>query len=362
MNTSSTVPPSGKGPSPSSRGARRGLSRRGFAGAAAATAFSVVGGSTASAASGEARTPRGAGSLTTSPRLPAGFATTFRSRFVRAGGLRQHVVIGGDGPPLLLVHGWPENWYAWRLLMPALARHFEVIAVDQRGIGLTDRPQSGYDSTTLAGDLVALMDALGHGRFAVAGHDTGFIIGYALAADHPQRVARVVLAEVPGPPSITATPPLFVPEAINKKLWHIPFNRADTVAEHLVRGREHFFFGYEFANQGGPPLPRQVIRYYVRLLRCDPDALRGSFAFYRAWDATLAQNEERRKRRLVMPVLAIGGAQSWGAQPGKAMQALADDVQTAVIPGAGHWVAEQAPERMLAALTAFLAPYRDGRR
>jgi pimeloyl-ACP methyl ester carboxylesterase len=132
------------------------------------------------------------------------------------------------------------------------------------------------------------------------------------------------------------------------------------VAEHLVRGREHFFFGYEFANQGGPPLPRHVVRYYVRLLRCDPDALRGSFAFYRAWDATLAQNEERRKRRLAMPVLAIGGADSWGAQPGKAMQALADDVQSAVIPGAGHWVAEQAPERMLATLTTFLAPYRDG--
>ena len=84
--------------------------------------------------------------------------------------------------------------------MPALARDFEVIAVDQRGIGLSDKPEDGYDTGTLADDLVALMDALGHERFAVVGHDTGFAIGYALAADHPDRVDRVALAEIPGLP------------------------------------------------------------------------------------------------------------------------------------------------------------------
>ena len=84
--------------------------------------------------------------------------------------------------------------------MPALARDFEVIAVDQRGIGLSDKPAGGYDTGTLAGDLVALMDALGHERFAVVGHDTGFAISYALAADHPERVDRVALAEIPGLP------------------------------------------------------------------------------------------------------------------------------------------------------------------
>src|SRR3712207_1503010 len=86
--------------------------------------------------------------------------------------------------------------------MPELARHFEVIAVDQRGIGLTDKPRDGYDAGTLADDLVALMDALGHERFAVVGHDTGYIISYALAADHPDRVARLALAEIPGPPGV----------------------------------------------------------------------------------------------------------------------------------------------------------------
>ena len=153
-------------------------------------------------------TPEGRGSVSGAPNLPEGFTDTFTSRYVNAGGLRQHAVIGGEGPPLLLVHGWPETWYAWRLVMPALARDFEVIAVDQRGIGLSDKPAGGYDTETVAADLVALMGALGHERFAVAGHDTGFAISYALAADHPDRVDRVALAEIPGPPGAAPSPPL----------------------------------------------------------------------------------------------------------------------------------------------------------
>jgi pimeloyl-ACP methyl ester carboxylesterase len=313
------------------------------------------------AASASTPTPKGPGSVSGAPHLPAGFTDTFTSRYVDAGGLRQHVVVGGDGPPLLLVHGWPQNWYAWRLLMPALAQDFQVIAVDQRGIGLTDKPQDGYDTGTLARDLVALMDALGHQRFAMVGHDTGYIIGYALAADHPERVDRVALAEVPGPAGARPSPPLFVPEPLNNRLWHIAFNRVEKVPEQLVQGREDIYFGYEFDIQAGEKkLPEYAVRYYVRILRSGPDALRGSFEFYRAWDATLAQNAERKNRPLTMPVLAIGGAESWGESAGTGIEPAANDVQTVVIPGAGHWVAEQAPEEMLAALKGFLAPYREG--
>ncbi|MEV6655242.1 alpha/beta fold hydrolase [Streptomyces sp. NPDC051219] len=152
-------------------------------------------------ASTQGSEPRGFGSVSTAPNLPAGFKDTFTSQYIQPGGLRQHAVIGGDGPPHLLVHGWPENWYAWRLLMPELAKYFTVIAVDQRGIVLTDKPKDGYDTAALASDLVALMDALGHERFAVVGHDTGMIISHALAADHPEQVERVALAEVPAPPT-----------------------------------------------------------------------------------------------------------------------------------------------------------------
>jgi alpha/beta hydrolase family protein len=117
--------------------------------------------------------PEGPGSVSGAPNLPAGFTDTFTSRYIDTGELRLHAVIGGEGPPLLLVHGWPQTWYQWRLVMPELARDFEVVAVDQRGIGLSDKPQDGYDIGTLAGDLVALMDALGHQRFALVASTPG---------------------------------------------------------------------------------------------------------------------------------------------------------------------------------------------
>ncbi len=126
-------------------------------------------------------TPEGPGSVSGAPNLPAGFTDTFTSRYVDTGEVRLHAVIGGEGPPLLLVHGWPQTWYAWRMLMPALARDFQVIAVDQRGIGLSDKPAGGYDTGTQANDMVALMEALGHQRFAMVGVDTGMPIAYALA-------------------------------------------------------------------------------------------------------------------------------------------------------------------------------------
>jgi pimeloyl-ACP methyl ester carboxylesterase len=288
------------------------------------------------------------------PNLPAGFADTFISRFVDTGDLRLHAVTGGHGPALLLIHGWPETWYAWRHVMPALARDFEVIAVDQRGIGLSDKPAGGYDTGTLATDLVKLMDALGHERFSVVGHDTGFAIGYALAADYPERVERIALAEIPGPPTSAASPPAFLPDPVNNKLWHIPFNRVENLPEQLIAGREAAYFGYEFAIQGGN-VPEEAIRYYVDTVS-NPESLHGSLGWYRAFGETLAQNDERAKTPLTMPVLAIGGERSYGDHVEHAMHALAEDVQGLVIPGAGHWVAEEAPEQLLAALTGFLAP------
>ena len=303
-------------------------------------------------------TPEGPGSVSGAPNLPAGFSDTFTSRYVDAGDLRLHAVTGGDGPPLLLVHGWPQFWYQFRLIMPGLARDFSVVAPDQRGIGLSGKPQSGYDTATLASDLVALMDALGHRRFALYGTDVGMPIAYALAADHRDRVDRLVVSEAPLP-GISPSPPLFLPPQLNERLWHLAFNQLPKINEQLVTGREDIFFGAEFdASAGTNKLPAEVVRYYIDTLK-DPDHLRGSFEFYRAIPATIAQNQKRKERPLALPVLAIGGAESSGEGVGSTMKLAAEDVQTVVLTGSGHWVAEQAPEQLLAALTAFLAPYRD---
>ena len=309
-----------------------------------------------SAASGPVSTPEGPLSVAGAPNLPAGFTDTFTSRYVDTGELRLHAVVGGDGPPVLLVHGWPQTWYAWRMVMPTLARDFRVVAVDQRGIGLSDKPEEGYDTATLAGDVVALMEALGHQRFAMYGTDTGMPIAYALAVDHPDRLERLVVSEAPLP-GISPSPPLFLPPLLNARLWHLMFNQLPAeVNEALVRGREAIFFGAELdASAGTNKLPADAVSYYIDLLAADPDALRGSFGFYRAVGTTIAQNEQRKTRRLTMPVLALGGEQSGGEGPGSTMKLVADDVQTVVLPGAGHWVAEQAPEELLAALTTFLA-------
>ena len=156
------------------------------------------------------------------------------------------------------------------------------------------------------------MDALGHQRFAVYGTDTGMVIAYALAADHPDRVDRLVVSEAPLP-GLTPSPPLYLPPQLNARLWHLAFNQLETVNEQLVTGREDIFFGAEFdASAGTSKLPAGAVRYYVDTIASEPDYLRGSFGIYRALPTTIAQNQERKSRRLTMPVLAIGGAESAG--------------------------------------------------
>ena len=161
---------------------------------------------------------------------------------------------------------------------------------------------------------------------------------------------------------MTPSPPLFLPPPLNARLWHLAFNQLPAlVNEALVRGREAIFFGPEFdASAGTNKLPEDAVGYYIDLLAADPDALRGSFELYRTFPSIIAQNQQRATRRLRLPVLAIGGAESSGEMVADTMKLVADDVESVVLPGSGHWIAEQAPQELLAALTAFLAPYRAG--
>ncbi|WP_314409082.1 alpha/beta fold hydrolase [Streptomyces kroppenstedtii] len=292
-------------------------------------------------------------------RLPDGFLDVFTSRLVEVNGLRLHAVTGGDGPALLLVGGWPQTWYAWREVMPALARRHSVVAVDSRGSGLSDKPDDGYDAGTLAADLVALMAELGHDRFDVAGHDIGTWTAYALAADHPERVGRLAILEavIPG---LTPSPPFFGPAAVNLKLWQFGFNRLPDLNEELVRGRERLFFGHQFATKAATPaaIPSYAVDVYVDAIAADPRALRASFAYYRALDETIAQNERRGRTRLTLPVLALGGALWSGASAAHTMRLAADDVTEVVLDDCGHYPAEEQPSRLVETLENFLTADR----
>ncbi|MGA5504039.1 alpha/beta fold hydrolase [Streptomyces umbrinus] len=292
-------------------------------------------------------------------RLPDGFLDVFTSRLVEVNGLRLHAVTGGDGPALLLIGGWPQTWYAWRQVMPALARRHTVVAVDSRGAGLSDKPDDGYDPGTLSADLVALMAALGHDRFDVVGHDIGTWTGYALATDHPERVGRLAILEavIPG---LTPSPPFFGPAAVNLKLWQFGFNRLTDLNEELVRGRERLFFGWQFTTKAATQtaIPAYAVDVYVDAIAADPRALRASFAYYRALDETIAQNEQRSKTRLTLPVLAVGGALWSGANVAQTMRLAADDVTGVVLDDCGHYPAEEQPARFVEILEDFLVANR----
>jgi pimeloyl-ACP methyl ester carboxylesterase len=122
--------------------------------------------------------------------------------FVSAGGLRSHVALAGDGPPVLLLHGWPQHWYLWRDVIPVVAPHARVIAPDLRGFGWTEVPDAGYETTQLADDMVALLDELGVGEVTVAGHDWGGYVGFLLAMRDSDRIRGFLAASIlpPWPP------------------------------------------------------------------------------------------------------------------------------------------------------------------
>ncbi|MFE9445311.1 alpha/beta fold hydrolase [Streptomyces sp. NPDC006602] len=293
-----------------------------------------------------------ANTVDTVPHLPPGFTDTFTSRFVDVNGVAVHAVVGGDGPPLLLLPGWPQFWYCWQLVMPALAEHFTVIAADHRGQGASDKPATGYDMATLADDLAGLMAGLGHSRYAVAGIDVGMISGYALAASHREHVTRLAVVEaiLPG---LSPLPNLLSDPAINKFLWHFSFNRLQDINERMVAGREEIYFGHQFATKTASPdaIPPHAVDLYVEALR-DPAALHASFEYFRADNAPLILGWQK-EGPLNIPVLAIGAEFSTGASVEQVMRQVAGDVTGLVVPGSGHFVTEEAPDAIAKALLDF---------
>lgn len=288
------------------------------------------------------------------PQLEQGFAEDFDSRIVNTGDIDIHVVTGGSGPAVLLLAGWPQSWYAWRHIMPTLAEDFTVVAADPRGSGLSDKPADGYDSATMATDMVKMMQELGHDEFMMVAHDIGMWTGYALAHEHPDAISRVAFVDaiIPG---IWESPPLLGPGQMNAFMWHFAFNRAGEINEQMVQGREELYFAHQFATKAArqEAFPPEVVGVYVDMLR-DPDVLRASFEYYRAVDQIMERNAVRSQTQLTLPVLAVGGQYSVGELVISDMKKVATDVTGTVIPGAGHFVPEEAPDELLEVLLPFL--------
>ena len=301
----------------------------------------------------------GFGSVHDVPWLPDGFAGVFDSWSVPANGIRLHAMIGGSGPPLLLLAGWPQSWYAWRHLMLPLAKLFTVIAVDPRGYGLSDKPDDGYDSDGQVADMLSLMTSLGHARFAMIGHDIGMWTGYCMAADAPDRIVRIAMGEalIPG---LSPSPPL-IPEDrwLSDLLWHHNFNRAIGINEAMVSGREALYFGHQFATKAATAdgVPAYARDFYIRQLE-DPRALWASFEYYRALDDSILQHRRRKAAGMLqMPVLTFAGEKCCGPMVEAEISAVSDDLRSFIIADAGHYPAEEKPDEMLAVLQPFLTPY-----
>lgn len=299
--------------------------------------------------------PTGFGSIHGVPGLPDGFTTTFSEALVDVDGVNLHVVTGGSGPVVLLVGGWPQFWYQWRLIMPTLAEHFTVIAVDPRGSGLSDKPESGYDSGTISFEILKLMSILGHKSYSLIGHDIGMWTTYAMASDSPENIERLVLVDaiIPG---ASTSPPLLGDRRTSDFLWHFNFNRALDVNHRLVEGREDIYFGHQFRTKAATPtaMTAEVIDTYVKAIRL-PGALHATFENYRDIDLTMEQTIRRKRTPLTMPVLGIAGDALGGENMDAEVRTLANNVaRTVVIDNCGHFVPEEAPEAFLAAVIPFL--------
>ncbi|MBB1596431.1 alpha/beta fold hydrolase [Achromobacter sp. UMC46] len=280
-------------------------------------------------------------------------ADAVRHQYVLVDGARLHCAVMGDGPPVLLIPGWPQTWFTWRHTMKSLAQAgYTAIAVDPPGTGDSSRPAQGYDTGAVASVLHRLMGQLGHTAYQVVGHDIGMWVAYAMASDFPEAIRRLVLTEavIPG---LAPAPPIFVPPADNIFLWHFMFNQVLDLPEALIAGREHAYLGFIF-DKWSHRRDRVAADVYIDAYSA-PGALRSGFAYYRAIPETIRQNQERAKVRLRMPVLAIGTEHATRDAPLITMRDNATDLTGVIIPDCGHFVTEECHEAFSEHLLAFLS-------
>lgn len=278
---------------------------------------------------------------------------------VQANGLRMHYVEAGEGPVVLLLHGFPETWFAWRYQIPVLARQYRVVAPDLRGYGETGKPMEGYDKRNMARDIRELMSVLGVDKAAVVGHDRGARVGTRFVKDHPEAADRFV--------AMDNIPTRIIYERMDaevaRKHWFFIFNSVLDLPESLIAGREEIWLRFIFSGWCYNPerFTPEEIAVYVRAFS-KPGALRGAFNDYRAAKEDVAQDEEDKDTLIKCPTLVLwgeefeSGGKMWDFR--EIWRKMCAQVEFVSLPQCGHLPHEEKPEEVNQALLQFLEPWR----
>jgi len=306
----------------------------------------------------------GAGTVLAAPQSVSDTALVkslpgFKNGVAEVNGVRLHYVQGGQGAPLVLLPGWPETWWTFHKIMPALAKHHTVIAVDLRGMGSSAKPADGYDKKTMAADIHALVQFLGYERADIAGHDIGSAVAFAYGANYPEATRKVVMLELPHPDdSLQLFPLLPAHNTFTDKLdfahpylWWFAFNQVKGLPEQLLQGRariqQDWLFKYFLLDEGALDARDRAV--YAQAYN-DADAIRASNGWYQTFTQDVIDYKSYGK--LEMPILAMGGpAYRWMSKvvPKKAEHATVVNVEQS-----GHFVHEEKPEFVVRSMLDFL--------
>jgi haloacetate dehalogenase len=272
--------------------------------------------------------------------------------------------VGGAGPPLLLLHGYPETHLMWHAVAPGLAERFTVVAADLPGYGGSFRPpvtadHAGHAKRALAGDLVAAMAALGHDAFAVAGHDRGGRVAYRMALDHPEVVTRVAVLDVVPTGEVWRR----ADAALALGYWHWAFlAQPAPLPERLILGDPDGFWiaaGRMGLKRGDPRYPDAVLDAYRAQLD-DPAFVTAMCEDYRAGASIDREHDDadRGRRSIACPIRSLwagaGALPRFYADPLEPWRVYAPEITGGPIDGASHFLVEDAPEQVGSDLAAFL--------
>lgn len=276
------------------------------------------------------------------------FPSTFQVRDIQANGATIHVRVGGKGSAVVLLHGFGDTGDMWEPLAEDLARDHTVVVPDLRGLGLSSHPAAGYEKKNQAADVQGVLAQLGIKHAVIVGHDIGTMVAYAYAKRYPGNTDRLIVMDAPVP----GVPP-WDQIVRSPALWHFDLGGPDM--ERLVAGRERIYldrFWNDFA--GDPAKVDESTRQHYAELYARPGTMHAAFAQFRSIRQDAEDNKASLSPKLTMPVLAIGGAKSFGPNEAIVMRNAADHVTELVVPNAGHWLMEEAPDTTVSAVRDFI--------